>query len=79
MTVGLTILGYFGMEAADLTTWAGVWATLSDALSNPYLIALVVWNVLNISVDPTTQGIADSPAALQKHSLYQQTVLRGED
>ena len=76
LTIGITILGYFGMEAADMTTWQGVLDTLLEAISNPYLLGLVLWNVLNISIDPTTKGIADSPAALEKHSLYQQTMLK---
>lgn len=58
------ILGYFGLTAADLTTWPALGQTLLDAVSNPYvwgLVAVSLWNAVN---DPTTEGVKDSPRAL---------------
>lgn len=59
------ILAYVGITAQDLTTWAKVGDLLLLALSNPYVLAMVlvsVWNTLN---DPTTKGITDSERAMR--------------
>lgn len=59
------ILAYVGITAQDLTTWAKVGDLLLLALSNPYVLAMVlvsVWNTLN---DPTTKGITDSKRAMR--------------
>lgn len=59
------ILAYAGITAQDLTTWAKVGEILLLALTNPYVLALVlvsVWNTLN---DPTTKGITDSERAMR--------------
>ena len=58
------ILAYAGLTAQDLTTWAKLGEVLIMALSNPYVLGLVivsVWNALN---DPTTKGITDSKRAM---------------
>ena len=59
------ILAYAGLTAQDLTTWAKLGEVLIMALSNPYVLGLVivsVWNALN---DPTTKGITDSKRAME--------------
>lgn len=59
------ILAYAGITTQDLTTWFKVEELLLLALSNPYVLAMVlvsVWNTLN---DPTTKGIVDSERAMQ--------------
>lgn len=59
------ILAYAGITAQDLTTWAKVGEILLLAITNPYVLALVlvsVWNTLN---DPTTKGITDSERAMR--------------
>ena len=63
ISVVTPILAYFGMTAADVTTWAALWNLLLQALSNPYVIGLVVASVYNTVVDPTTPGIKDSERA----------------
>ncbi len=58
------ILAYAGLTAQDLTTWGALWNLLVEAVSNPYVLSLVivsVWNALN---DPTTKGVTDSKKAL---------------
>ena len=55
---------YFGLTGADMTTWGLVWKTIVAAVSNPYVVVMVlvsVWNALN---DPTTCGITDSTLAM---------------
>ncbi len=58
------ILAYAGLTVQDMTTWQAIGDLLLGAISNPYVIGLVivsVWNALN---DPTTTGITDSSKAL---------------
>lgn len=58
------ILAYAGLTVQDMTTWQAIGNLLLGAISNPYVIGLVivsVWNALN---DPTTTGITDSSKAL---------------
>ena len=58
------ILAYFGLTAADLTTWAALGRVLLDAVSNPYVVSLVLVSVYNTLVDPTTAGVKDSARAM---------------
>ena len=58
------ILAYMGITVQDLTTWSALGNVLLEAVSNPYVLALVavsVWNAIN---DPTTSGVSDSTKAL---------------
>ena len=59
------ILAYAGITAQDPTTGGKVGEILVLAITNPYVLALVlvsVWNTLN---DPTTKGITDSERAMR--------------
>lgn len=58
------ILGYAGMAAQDLTSWTALGDMLLLAVSNPYVLALVVVSVYNAITDPTTSGLSDSELAL---------------
>ena len=58
------ILAYAGLTAKDLTTWQALGDLLMGALSNPYVLGLVVVSVFNEVTDPTTSGVADSEQAL---------------
>lgn len=58
------ILAYAGLTAEDLNTWAKLGDILLQAISNPYVISLVVVSVYNSIVDPTTTGFSDSKRAL---------------
>lgn len=58
------ILAYLGMNLQDLTTWSTLGQVLLDAITNPYLLGLVVVSVFNIINDPTTKGLSDSTKAL---------------
>ena len=59
------ILAYAGLTAQDLTTWAKLGEVLIMALSNPYVLGLVVVSVWNALNDPTTKGITDSKRAME--------------
>ena len=67
------ILAYFGITAADLTSWRALGQMFVDAVSNPYVIGLVLVSVYNTLIDPTTKGVKDSERALGY------TVPSGED
>lgn len=58
------IMGYYGLTGADFTTWAAVWNTFVAAVSNPYVVVMVLVSVWNAVNDPTTSGVTDSTIAL---------------
>lgn len=58
------VLAYSGLTATDLTTWAKLGEVLVQAISNPYVLSLVIVSVYNALVDPTTKGFGDSENAL---------------
>ena len=58
------VLAYMGLTVKDLTPWAAVGNVLLQAVSNPYVLALVLVSVWNAVNDPTTSGISDSTNAL---------------
>lgn len=64
ISIGAPILAYFGLTAADITTWAALGRVLLDAVSNPYVVGLVLVSLYNALIDPTTKGIKDSAQAL---------------
>lgn len=59
------VLAYVGLTAQDLTTWGALGRLLLEAISNPYVLSLVVVSVWNAINDPTTSGIKDSKRALK--------------
>lgn len=58
------ILAYMGITAQDLTSWSYLGQVLINAVSNPYVLALVVVSIWNAVNDPTTSGVTDSAQAL---------------
>ena len=58
------ILAYAGLTAQDLTTWGALGKLLLNAVSNPYVLSLVIVSVWNAVNDPTTRGIKDSNRAI---------------
>jgi len=60
----MPILAYLGLSVEDLTTWGKVGQVLLEAISNPYVLGLVVVSVFNAIQDPTTKGLSDSTNAL---------------
>ena len=60
----MPILAYLGLSVEDLTTWSKVGQVLLEAVSNPYVLGLVVVSVFNAIQDPTTKGLSDSEKAL---------------
>lgn len=64
LSVLLPILTYMGLTLQDLTTWVDLANVLIKAVSNPYVLGLVVVSVYNAVSDPTTKGLSDSKQAL---------------
>lgn len=58
------ILAYLKLSVEDLTTWGKVGQVLLEAVSNPYILVIVVASVFNAIQDPTTKGLSDSVNAL---------------
>lgn len=64
LSVLMPILAYMGMDATAITSWPILGEILLQAISNPYVLAMVavsVWNCIN---DPTTSGVTDSDRAM---------------
>lgn len=64
ISIFVPILGYAGLTAQDLTSWAILLQLIIDAVSNPYVLLIVIVSVYNAIQDPTTAGIGDSAQAL---------------
>ncbi len=58
------ILAYAGLTFQDITSWAALGKLLLNAISNPYVLGLVVVSVWNAFNDPTTAGVKDSKQAM---------------
>lgn len=58
------ILAYAGLTVQDITTWNSLGELLLSAVSNPYVLGLVVVSVWNAVNDPTTAGLGDSNTAM---------------
>lgn len=64
ISIFVPILGYAGLTAQDLTSWAILLQLIIDAISNPYVLMIVIVSVYNAIQDPTTAGFTDSKQAL---------------
>ena len=60
MAVFVPVLAYMGLTVEDLTTWGKVGNVLLEAVSNPYVLILVIVSVYNSITDPTVSGLSDS-------------------
>lgn len=58
------ILAYAGLTMQDITTWGTLGKLLLDAISNPYVLGLVVVSLWNAVNDPTTAGLKDGMIGL---------------
>ena len=58
------IMAYAGLTAQDITTWGAVLDLLREAVTNPYVLGMVLVSVWNAVNDPTTKGVTDSTLAM---------------
>lgn len=64
LAIFMPVLTYAGLTAEDITTWKLLGELIVNAISNPYVLSLVVISVWNAVNDPTTSGVSDSLTAL---------------
>ena len=58
------IVSYLGLTISDIVSWNVLMNMLHEAIMNPYLLVLVIVNIYNATIDPTTDGISDSDAVM---------------
>lgn len=56
---------YFGVTGPDLTTWAALFALIIAALSNPYVLFMIVVSVWAALNNPLTGGLGDTETERQ--------------
>lgn len=59
LSVFVPVLAYFGLTAEDLITWHSVFILLKNAISNPYVIGIIVVGIWNAINNPTTKSLGD--------------------
>lgn len=64
IAIFVPVLTYAGLTAQDITSWDILLNLIIDALSNPYVLVMVVVSIYNAVNDPTVVGIKDSKQAL---------------
>ena len=65
LAIAVPIGTYFGVTGKDVTSWKVLIDLVGQAVSNPYVIAMVVVSVYNAVNDPSTKGIQDGENALE--------------
>lgn len=53
-------LAAIGIEWQTLTTWHALGDALIQIISNPVVLGLILYNVINIFPDPVVKGVSDS-------------------
>lgn len=71
------VMAYLGITTQDLTSWSAVGTVLVEAVSNPYVLVLVVVSVYNSVNDPTVSGITDSDQAMSYRKPRKKTKRNG--
>lgn len=65
LAIAVPIGTYFGVTGKDITSWKVLIDLIGQAVSNPYVIAMVVVSVYNAVNDPSTKGVRDGENALE--------------
>ena len=65
LAIAVPIGTYFGVTGKDVTSWKVLIDLIGQAVSNPYVIAMVVVSVYNAVNDPSTKGVRDGENALE--------------
>lgn len=53
------VLAYAGITAQDITSWSKLYSLICTAITNPYLLAVIVTNLSLVTFDPTSKGLFD--------------------
>lgn len=70
MAIISPMLMYMGLNIQDLTTWKGLWDVILSALGNPYCLGMVLVNVYNTVLDPTTKGVNDDEEVMNQNEPW---------
>lgn len=65
LAIAVPIGTYFGVTGKDVTSWKVLIDLIGQAVSNPYVLAMVVVSVYNAINDPSTKGVKDGENALE--------------
>ena len=65
LAIAVPIGTYFGVTGKDVTSWKVLIDLIGQAVSNPYVIAMVAVSVYNAVNDPSTKGVRDGENALE--------------
>ena len=65
LAIAVPIGTYFGVTGKDVTSWEVLIDLIGQAVSNPYVIAMVAVSVYNAVNDPSTKGVKDGENALE--------------
>ena len=65
LAIAVPIGTYFGVTGKDITSWKVLIDLVGQAVSNPYVIAMVAVSVYNAVNDPSTKGVKDGENALE--------------
>ena len=65
LAIAVPIGTYFGVTGKDVTSWKVLIDLIGQAVSNPYVIAMVAVSVYNAVNDPSTKGVKDGGNALE--------------
>lgn len=57
--VATIVLGYFGLTGADFTTWSKLFDVLGSAVSNPYVIGMIIVYIYTTIIDTSKPGLGD--------------------
>lgn len=57
--IAAVIGGYFGITGAELTTWQALLDTVQNAISNPYVVFMVVAYIYGVFVNSDSPGVTD--------------------
>ena len=57
--IAAVIGGYFGLTGAELTTWQALFDTVQSAISNPYVVFMVIAHVYGVFINSDTTGLKD--------------------
>ena len=65
LAIAVPIGTYFGVTGKDITSWSVLFGLIGQAVSNPYVIAMVAVSMYNAVNDPSTKGVRDGENALE--------------
>lgn len=63
LSIAVPIGTYFGVTGKDITSWNVLFEIIGQAISNPYVLFMIVVSVYNSIIDDTTKGLQDSEQA----------------